>query len=308
VFLLENEQKQRKNYRYQDLKKDLHRIEENFSNQVELITIGSSVEGRQLYALRVGSGDKKVIIHGAHHAREWMTSRLIVDFINHLLTDLSWPWLSLREDWLTEVTIWFIPMINPDGVTLVQDGADLFSNRLELIDWNNGSTDFTGWKANSRGVDLNRQYPTGWDSIQNDPGVQSASNYKGQKPLTEPEVQALYQFVNQHAFDCALAYHSSGEEIFWRYNLSDEQAKPYRELAENLAEVTRYQLIEPEGTPSGGGFTDWFLTEFEKPSFTIEIAPSIGPRPVPDLLYERVFHTNELVLYTVVAYLIAEIG
>lgn len=299
MFLL----KTKKAYRYLDLAKDLNRIATDFPDQVELTSIGSSVEGRELYALKVGTGNKKILVHGAHHAREWMTSRLIVDFIDHLLTDLQWSWLTLREDLLQKLTIWFIPMVNPDGVTLVQDGADQFSNQAELIKWNQGSTDFTSWKANSRGVDLNRQYPVDWEDIQNDPGEASPSNFKGEKPLSEPESKALYEFVNAHAFDCALAYHSSGEEIFWRYNLSDEQVEPFKKLADHLAEATRYELIEPEGIPSGGGFTDWFLTTFQQPSFTMEIAPSIGPRPVPNVFYERVFHTNELVLYTVATFL-----
>ncbi|WP_440896207.1 M14 family metallopeptidase [Amphibacillus sp. Q70] len=301
---MENDFDSKQMYSYQKLKIDLNDVKKQFPDQVELITIGSSVEGRDLYALRIGSGKKAVLCHGAHHAREWMTTRLIVDFINHLLTDCSWPWLSIREDWLTDITFWFIPMVNPDGVTLVQGGINDLSNRKELIDWNNNSTDFTGWKANSRGVDLNRQYPADWESIQADPGQPSSSHYKGSHPLSEPETQAIYQFVKQYHFDCAIAYHSSGEEIFWRYTLPDDLVDQHRPLAERLAEVTRYRLIEPEGTPSGGGFTDWFLTQFQKPAFTIEIAPSIGPRPVPDHLYKQIFQANELVLYTIASYLI----
>ena len=291
-------------YRYETLVFDLTLIKERFPNQVELQVIGKSVEERAIYALKIGSGDQVILCHGAHHAREWMTSWLIADFIKRLLESEQEPWLTIRENWLSELTFWFIPMINPDGVTLVQKGADTFSNSAELLKWNQGSPDFTSWKANSRGVDLNRQYPTDWETIQKDPGEPSPSHFKGYQPLSEPEVQALVQFVKQHKIDCAVAYHSSGEEIFWRYNLPDKLANKHRPLAELLAKVTSYELIEPKGTPSGGGFTDWFLTEYQRPSFTMEIAPSIGPRPVPNLLYERVFTKNEPVLYTIGSYLI----
>ncbi|MBU5594027.1 M14 family metallocarboxypeptidase [Amphibacillus sp. MSJ-3] len=290
-------------YSYSKLKADLEALKEKFPEQIDLITIGSSVEGRNLYALRIGTGKKAILCHGAHHAREWLTTYLIMDFIDHLLTDCSWPWLTMREEWLADVSFCFIPMVNPDGVTLVQEGSEKSQYQKELISWNQGSTDFTSWKANSRGVDLNRQYPADWESIQADPGKPSPSHYKGNCPLSEPESRALYQFVQQNHFDCALAYHSSGEEIFWRYTLPDHLVHQHRSLAEKLAEVTCYQLIEPEGTPSGGGFTDWFLTEFKRPAFTIEIAPFIGPRPVPNHLYKQIFEANELVLYTIASHL-----
>lgn len=291
-------------YRYDNLVSDLNQLAKQFPNLVELEMIGTSVEGRKLLALKVGTGDVKVICHGAHHAREWMTSRLIVDFICHLMTSETKPWKHIRKEWLDRITFWFVPMVNPDGVTLVQDGPDHFSNRDELIDLNDDSLDFSSWKANARGVDLNRQYPIDWEEIQADPGRPSSSNYKGEHPLSEPEIKSLVDFVNQHDFDCALAYHSSGEEIFWRYNLPNRFIESFRPLANQLADVTKYCLIEPEGIPSGGGFTDWFLTKFKKPSFTFEIAPYIGPRPVPDHYYDQVFYDNKLVLYTVGDYLL----
>lgn len=291
-------------YSYEKLAVDLAQIKERYPEQVELRKIGLSVEGRDLFSVKIGSGNKVVLCHGAHHAREWMTSWLIVDLIKHLLESQSDLWRTMREDWLTELTFWFIPMVNPDGVTLVQEGADHFFNQSALIDWNDGSNQFMSWKANSRGVDLNRQYPVDWEAIQADPGEPKSSHFKGKEPLSEPESLALAEFVNQHPIDCAIAYHSSGEEIFWRYNLTDDRADQHRPLAEKLAKVTGYQLIEPKGVPSGGGFTDWFLTEFNKPAFTIEIAPSVGPRPVPNIFYERVFNKNEAVLATVAKYLI----
>ena len=296
---MENQFKLAETYRYLDLERDLQQLKNQYSDLIELETIGFSVEGRKLYGLKVGTGQHKVICHGAHHAREWMTSRLIVDFIYHLLSSQNEPWRQIREEWLDTISFWFIPMVNPDGVTLVQDGPNHFSNREQLLDLNEQSLDFSSWKANGRGVDLNRQYPIDWDEIQANPGQPSPTNYKGEQPLSEPEIKALVNFVTKHQFDCALAYHSSGEEIFWRYKLPNPYVNQFRPLAEKLAEVTSYSLIEPEGIPSGGGFTDWFLTKFKKPSFTFEIAPYIGSRPVPNHLYHQIFEDNQFVLHTV---------
>ena len=291
-------------YRYENLEADLKQFEKQFADLVELETIGLSVEGRKLYGLKVDKGQLKILCHGSHHAREWMTSRLIVDFIHHLLADQKKPWKKIREDWLETLSFWFIPMVNPDGVTLVQEGPESFLNREQLLDLNGQSLDFTSWKANSRVVDLNRQYPVDWEEIQADPGQPSPTNYKGKQPLSEPEIKGLVDFVKKQQFDCALAYHSSGEEIFWRYKLPNPYVNQFRPLAEKLASVTNYSLIEPQGIPSGGGFTDWFLTEFKKPSFTFEIAPYVGSRPVPYHYYQQIFADNKHVLYTVGEFLI----
>ncbi len=69
-------------YRYENVEADLKKLEKQFADLVELETIALSVQGRKLYNLKVGKGQLKMLCHGAHHAREWMTSRLIVDF-NH---------------------------------------------------------------------------------------------------------------------------------------------------------------------------------------------------------------------------------
>ncbi|MBM7541476.1 M14 family metallopeptidase [Amphibacillus cookii] len=294
-------------YSFECLKDDLTRLADQYVNEVKLETIGYSVTRREILAVKVGSGKKIILCHGTHHAREWLTTTLLVDFIVHILQDNSWPWLTIREDWLNLVSFWFIPMVNPDGVTLVQEGLNRFDNAEALLKWNKESTDFTSWKANSRGVDLNRQYPTDWESIKGNPGAPSSSHFKGYQPLSEPEVQAVYHFVKKRNIDVAIAYHSSGEEIFWRYRLNDTIVeKQLRPLAEALANITGYRLINPSDHPSGGGFTDWFLTTYKRPGFTIEIAPSVGPQPVPLHLYKQVFQSNELVLYTIAEHLIKE--
>ncbi|SEO70643.1 g-D-glutamyl-meso-diaminopimelate peptidase [Amphibacillus marinus] len=291
-------------YHFEQLEQDLTILSDHMNHLCELRIIGYSVEGRPIYAFKIGSGEKRVCITGAHHAREWLTTNLIVDFIYHLLFDQTWAWLTIREDWLRAITFWFVPMVNPDGVKLVQQGSVGLVNQKNLLTWNRESTDFERWKANASGVDLNRQYPEGWEIIQNDPGYPSESHYKGENPLSEPEAQALHDFVSTHKMDCALAYHSSGEEIFWRYLLEQSVYQQFQPLANELAQVTGYQLIDPGENPSGGGFIDWFLMTFKKPGFTIEIAPSVGPKPVPLSMYNQVFQSNELVLYVIADFLI----
>ena len=284
------------NYTYQQLTNDLASLQKKYSELLKLETIGESVDGRSIYAIKLGEGEQEILINGAHHAREWLTTTLLMDMIETYCSVVSKDQYIGKYDVkeiLKQVTIWFIPMVNPDGVTLVQEGAEIFSNKDDLYEWNENQLEFTAWKANIRGIDLNRQYPADWEQIQGDPGHPTSMNFKGNKPLSEPEVQAVYDFVEKHDIKLSVAYHSSGEEIFWKYKSEGELKGFARKLADILSDKTGYQLIYPSENPSGGGFTDWFISYYKRPSFTIEIAPLVGPRPVPLYYYEKIWHENK---------------
>ncbi|WP_277678616.1 M14 family metallopeptidase [Gracilibacillus dipsosauri] len=276
----------RKIYTFEQMKVDIDCLCIKYPYLAKEI-IGYSVEKRELFAIKLGTGSKNVLLNGAHHAREWLTTALLMNMIEYYceLVQLKADFRKLLQD----VSIWFIPMVNPDGVTLVQTGSNLpFLRTL-----NNESDDFRAWKANIRGVDLNRQYPVDWESIDDQMKKPAPAMYKGAQPLSEPEVKALYQFVLEKDFCNAACYHSSGEEIFWKYKITGELLNQAKGLANDLAELTGYQLVEPDGEPSGGGFTDWFLMQMERPSFTIEIAPYIGPRPVPITYFDQIWEQNK---------------
>ena len=235
-------------------------------------------------------------MNGAHHAREWLTTSLLMEMINEYAEAFTSN--ELIGDYnvceiLTKSSIWFVPMVNPDGVTLVQKGHRTANNYNAVLALNGNKQDFSAWKANIRGVDLNRQYPAGWETIENDPGKPAPSMYKGPKPLSEPETKAIYQFTLSHNFKTAVAYHSSGEEIFWKYKSRGEFLDKTKKIADKLSAITGYSLVFPSPNPSGGGYTDWFLDENKRPGFTIEIAPLVGPRPVPLANYDKIWKENK---------------
>ncbi|KAB8131769.1 peptidase M14 [Gracilibacillus oryzae] len=253
--------------------------------------IGHSVEKRKIVAVKIGTGKKSIMLNGAHHAREWLTTALLMDMLEYYCHRHE----NEQEirDIFSKISLWFVPMVNPDGVTLVQEGADSFPQKESLMEMNQGSSDFNGWKANIRGVDLNRQYPMDWDSIDDRIQKPASAMFKGSHPLTEPESMSLYLFALEHKFDAVACYHSSGEEIFWQYKLTGDLYHSAKKIVEQLAELTGYQLIDPGPNPSGGGFTDWFIMVQKRPSFTIEIAPYVGPVPVPLEYYDKIWQENK---------------
>ncbi|MDL4839357.1 M14 family metallopeptidase [Aquibacillus rhizosphaerae] len=282
-------------YTYEQMKEDIIKLEKKYTDIILSERIGNSVDGRKIYALRVGTGKTEIFMNGSHHAREWLTTNLLMNmiedycesFVNHTKIGDYFP-----GDILTEASIWFVPMVNPDGVTLVQKGHSSAKKPEEVLKLNNYNHDYSSWKANIRGVDLNRQYPAGWATLDDNVTRPGPMMYKGPSPLSEPETKAVYNFTLHHDFKIAVAYHSSGEELFWKYKSKGELLKTTKRIAEKISEKTGYQLVYPGPNPSGGGFTDWFLDFIKRPGFTPEISPLVGPRPVPLKNYDKIWNDN----------------
>ncbi|QGQ97479.1 peptidase M14 [Paenibacillus psychroresistens] len=255
--------------------------------------IGYSVMGKEIMALRLGQGKRKIHYNAAIHANEWITAVLLIKFINDCVRcleeeDYIWQGVHIHQ-LLQEITIWFVPLLNPDGVELVLDGIGAEHEfKQQLLAWNNNSVDFTGWKANIHGVDLNDQFPAYWEEerVRRQQSKPGPMNYSGIAPLSEPEARAIANFTLKHAFDLVLSLHTQGEEIYWNYRgFEPEKAEG---LADKLASVSGYCAVYL--TDSDAGYKDWFIQQFRRPGFTIEAGYGINPLPIEQLdqIYEKV--------------------
>ncbi len=120
--------------------------------------IGTSVIGHPIEEIRIGYGPKKVHYNGSFHANEWITTPVLMEFINDYVLALT-NGTSIRGlsmlPYYESVELSVVPMVNPDGVDLVVDGLPIEEPyRANVLALNGGSTNFSGWKANISGVDL----------------------------------------------------------------------------------------------------------------------------------------------------------
>ncbi|MED0715179.1 M14 family metallocarboxypeptidase [Aeribacillus composti] len=285
-------------YTYEEMVRDISELEKAYPNLISKRIIGQSVDGRNIYAVKLGKGKTEIMINGSHHAREYITTNLLMEMIDVYAYAYS---KNLRVDGypvrsiLNNASIWFVPMVNPDGVTLVQKGHRSAKNPAYVLKLNGGSTNFAAWKANIRGVDLNRQYPADWYRIAGNTGRPSPQNYKGPRPLNEPEAKAMVNFTLSRNFKTAVSYHSSGEIIYWHFNTPKQHEVRDRKIASMIASKTGYRLVPPSNNPSGGGFTDWFISTQKKPAFTPEVAPYVGNRPVPISYFPSIWKKNQAI-------------
>ena len=217
--------------------------------------IGRSVEGRALFAFRAGEGRPLGIAVYAVHAREWVTALLALRHIRRSVPAGS---------------VWILPLLDPDGALLVQRGIGSIRSprrRDRLLSLNGGS-DFSRFKANAEGVDLNVNFPARWGEGAKNVFSPAPANYVGECPLSAPESRALAAFTLAVRPDYALAFHTKGEEVYWHFHQPPLRlVRDYR-FARAVAASAGYPLREAPF--SAGGYKDWCVEALRIPAFTVE--------------------------------------
>ncbi|MEH7072718.1 M14 family metallopeptidase [Neobacillus drentensis] len=276
-------------YDYHTLMNDINRLKEVYPF-LQVPTIGKSVLGKEIPEIMIGKGEKRVHYNGSFHANEWITSLVIMTFLNDYLLSLTnlQPLRGQRTFPLyQQSTLSIVPMVNPDGVDLVLNGPPENQEwQKRIVELNKGSTDFTEWKANIRGVDLNDQFPARWELEKarnpNEPGPR---DYVGEKPLLEPEAIAMANLTKKRDFARVLAFHTQGEVIYWGF---ENFEPPESEVI--VKEFSRVSGYEPVKTiESYAGYKDWFIQDWQRTGFTVELGFGINPLPLSmfDEIYRK---------------------
>ena len=179
-----------------------------------------------------------------------------------------------------------MPMVNPDGVTISQYGPKKIRNatlRKNLYKIAKGFS-FKEWKANARGVDINRNYAEGF----NRKGAKAPAhkNYTGNTPVSEPETKAQISVVEKVQPNVVICYHQAGEVM---YHLN------HTKLSNMLYSMTHYTHVL-SGKVQYGTFSD-YLDDRNILNCTLETG--LVPAPVKNRQYKKIYKTNKNVLVAV---------
>lgn len=268
------------NYSYEKMINDMQVLQTVYPFIIQRV-IGHSVMGKDIIELSIGAGPKEVHLNGSFHANEWITTPIIMFFLNQYALSVTNN-LPIRGIYMlplfTETMLSIVPMVNPDGVNLVLKGATAAGEFKEsVLEINNQETDFSNWKANIRGVDLNNQFPALWEiEAERKPQSPEPRDYPGPYPLSEPESIAMAQLTRDNNFKRVNAFHTQGEEIYWGF---EGLEPPISEVIVNeYARVSGYATIQ--NIDSYAGYKDWFIQDFLQPGFTVELGRGINPLPI----------------------------
>ena len=264
---------------------DIYRSVQEFYESVktEKEIIGKSLFGRSMYAMKVGEGHPMGLVQYAMHGREYITAKLAFEQYK----------IGVKKG-----SCWFVPLVNPDGALLSEIGlhsVESKEDQARLLALNHGNTDFSLWKANGRGVDLNVNFPAKWGTGVKNVKCAGAENCIGEKPFSEPETLALKKFTQKIKPDYTVSYHTKGEEIYWYFYQSTRTCPRDKALAEVLSKVTGYPLAEAKG--SAGGYKDWCIESLKIPAFTIEVGRDELSHPLGDEALKDIIGKNRLAIY-----------
>lgn len=182
--------------------------------------IGESTGGRDINIFDIGSGPVRILfIGGLHTGREDNTRRLAGEILNHFL--------AKPEEIPDNITLYILPNANPDGV----------ANNIH---------------NNSRGVDLNRNWPTlDWRSDPYHPSYGRLLDAGGIEPLSEPETKSLYDFIMEKQLHVIFTWHSRAGTVGGNnIRLADDLANVYA-TASGYIYIGQWPYYEVTGT-----FTD----------------------------------------------------
>ncbi len=238
-------------------------------------------------AVKIHSDIEYVLFAAAFHGSEHITSNILLMFLEEFAAayaqNRSLAGVNVRKA-LGNRGIIFVPLVNPDGCEISMHGALGCGNKAGDV-YKMCMGDFAHWNANLRGVDINHNFDAGWKELrelEQKHGIfgPARTRFGGYSPNSEPETQALVKLCKEHNIHHALALHSQGEVIYWSYNGYED--KTSKQMAEIMAATSGYALDVPVSLAVGGGFKDWFLKEFLRPAFTIEVGKGENPLPITD--------------------------
>jgi MYXO-CTERM domain-containing protein len=238
----------------------------DFPGLVTVENLGASLEGRPIRGIRIGAAAENknaMLLSGTVHAREWLSPMTVMCIADTLAggyaTDPALAAILDRTD------VWVVPVVNPDGYVLSWNGQRY-------------------WRKNTRdgvGVDLNRNWETGWGG----PGSSAdpnAQDYRGSEPFSEPESVVLRDFVDAHPELVAqVDFHAFGNLILYPWSYTYDPAPQEVALADMAGELAT-QMLGVHGAsytplqgadlyPASGVIEDWTYAERGLQGFAIEL-------------------------------------
>ncbi len=213
-------------------------------------TIGSTqtIEGRDIYAIKISDNpnvnedEPEVLYTALIHAREPESMQQLIWYMWYLLENYG------TDDEITylvdNLQMYFIPVVNPDGYEYNHqtdpNGGGMWRKNKRDND-NNGT-----FSESNDGVDLNRNFAYKWaydnSGSSSDPGSQT---YRGASAFSEPTVQNIRDFTNQHNFMLAHNHHTYSDLILfpWGYEtIHTPDDSIFRNYAQLMASENGYEI------------------------------------------------------------------
>jgi murein tripeptide amidase MpaA len=248
----------------------LRTLAELAPDRVALQAIGTSLENRPLWALRIGGGAADatpMLIDGTLHAREWIAAMVTTCVADRLVRDYDRD-PAIRA-FVDHTRLWVVPVVNPDGYQ---------------FSWSTSRY----WRKNRRerhGVDLNRNFSVAFGGAGSS-ASKNAETYRGAYAFSEPESIALRDLARREAIALHVDFHAYSQLLLYPWSYTGTPANDRDRLAaigDRMASAmfathqTPYRLMSGVDLYAASGtMFDWMYGEAGALSYTVELRPK-GP-------------------------------
>ena len=270
--------------KYAELLKRLAHLDKNYKVKV----IGKTKFNRKIFAVEkiLDKSFSTAIFISSIHARENITTDLIFEMIEKGLFDK-----------IDKFNLAFLVMANPDGVEIQSGNFKEFTKRHQkkVVEMNGGNTDFSMWKANALGVDINNNFDANWGT--NAHSLEpSSQGFVGKKPFSERETKAIAKYTKKMNPFITVSYHTKGEEIYFNFFQDKIRLLRDEKIAKKFQESTGYKLRNVEKI-SSGGYKDWCVGKLKIPALTIEVGSDNLSHPLTKEYLPEIFEKNKLIAF-----------
>lgn len=274
-------------YSYQEYRNDLKLLKKRYTrlygDVIQVNIIGKTADKRKLYEVVLGNSEAKkhLLVIANLHAREYMTTQLCMKQIEYYMKNYKNKVHGGKVcKVLDKVAIHIIPSCNPDGTAISQFGFGAIRNSSLRSALRRMGGSSRRWKANARGVDLNRN----WNIAFRRSGSPSGSGYHGKRAESEPETKALVKWVRkvqkQGKVVGVISYHSTGSILYGRCaGSATRYVKNHTYRMQKLARsLTGYSLMPTESIQQANSCSrEYFLYRKHIPCITIEVGHGSCP-------------------------------
>ncbi len=285
-------------YSYKEMSRDIRQLKAAYGDRVHYQVFGKSADGRNLYDVIIGNPNAKktMLVVSNLHAREYMTAQLCMEQIEYYLKNYYRSISgTVPANVFEHIAVHYIPMANPDGTTISQYGIGAIRNASlrKALRKMPGAKRHRLWKANARGVDLNRNYPVSYRARYEKRG---SEGYSGTHAASEPETKAIISLIakikNASKLKGVVNYHAMGSIAFGSCSKRGNIKKMTSAMYRRAVALTGYGSSAGyrAGKPSVGSFRDYVMCKKKVSSITLEIG--LRGCPLPSSQFPSIWRKN----------------
>ncbi len=295
-----------KKYSYGEMSRDIQQLNNKYHGIVSYEIIGKSTDGRNIYDVVIGNSQAKktLLVVSTLHAREYMASLLCMNQIEYYLSHYYQSIQGKRvSEVLDNISIHYIVMANPDGVAISQFGFDAIRDKALRKRLRRMGGSSKRWKANARGVDLNRNFPFRFKVY----GRAGSEGFSGKRVASEIETRAIIKLVKalkkKTKLKGVINYHAMGSIIFGSCKSGCSIKKPTTKMYRLARNISGYSSAAGYPSFGHGSFREYVMYKKNVASITIEI----GRRPCPGPIWEypSIWRSNGSLVFQEAALLVS---